>query len=285
MGGLQSSSDVLDLAKNVPMTADSQVWGRVAGYFNGINAMYGKDETRRQRFANFAIARLSPKMAQIGWTAQAGEADVIANLRSQLIVTLAELGDKTVIAEARRRYAASATDPQALPAPLRSTITYIVAQHADAATWESMRAMAASEKTPMIKDQMYSMLASPRDEALARRALEMALTEEPGLTNSAGMISQVAGDHPDLAFDFALAHIDQVNDRVDSTSRSRFFPRLGSGSANPEMIAKLRGYADKHLAPSSRRDVETAVASITYRIKVRNERLPAIDTWLDRNAK
>ena len=46
------------------------------------------------------------------------------------------------------------------------------------------------------------------------------------------------------------------------------------------MIGKIEAYAEAHLAPSSRRAAETAVASIRDRIRVRRERLPAIDEWL-----
>ena len=285
MAGLQPASDILDLAKSVPLAADPQIWGRVANVYNGIDGMYADNEKARKRFAGYAIARLAPVMAQTGWEARAGEPDTVANLRTQLIHTLANLGDEGVIAEARRRYAARDTDPKALPAALRRTVMHIVAEHADEKTWDALRAAAAAEKTPMIKDQYYAMLAVAQDKALAQRALDLSLTDEPGVTNSAAMISQVAGNFPDLSFDFALANIDKVNERVDSTSRSRYFPGLGSGSAKPEMIDKLRAYGEKHLAAGSRRDVETAITSINYRLKVRAERLPAIEAWLDRNAK
>jgi len=51
----------------------------------------------------------------------------------------------------------------------------------------------------------------------------MALTDEPGATNSASMIGIVAREHPDMAFDFAVAHHEQVDTLVDSTSRARYY--------------------------------------------------------------
>jgi aminopeptidase N len=96
------------------------------------------------------------------------------------------------------------------------------------------------------------------------------------------MISAAAIRHPDLAFDFAIAHMAAVDERVDSTSRSRYYPRLATNSADPAMIGKIRAYAAANLAPGSRRSADTAVAGIEYRIKVRRERLPAIDAWLAR---
>jgi aminopeptidase N len=147
-----------------------------------------------------------------------------------------------VIAEARRRYAAQASDPGAMPAALRKTILAVVAHHADAATWNRLHAEAQAEKTPLVKDELYALLSSTQDETLAKRALELALTDEPGATNSAGMISMVSGLHPDLAFDFAVAHRAQVDGMVDTTSRSRYYPSLGYGSLDPAMVGKIKAY-------------------------------------------
>jgi aminopeptidase N len=207
----------------------------------------------------------------------------VAILRTQLIGALGNLGDSGVIDEARRRFAAREHDPKAVPAALRKTIFAIVARHADAATWDQLHAMAKAEKTPLIKDQLYSLLSYAEDDALARRALELAITDEPGATNSAGMIGIAAYQHPELAFDFALAHRTKVDTLVDSTSRSRYYPRLGGASFDPAMIGKIKAYADAHIAAGSRRAADAAIATIKYRMMIRNERLPAIDAWLATN--
>ncbi|HMB56764.1 MAG TPA: M1 family metallopeptidase [Arenimonas sp.] len=280
LAGLQPTSDFLDLAKATPIDADPQIWGKVAGVFSSINTYYNGDAARQAKFRTFAIAQLAPAFAEVGWTPRPGELDTVAILRSDLIYTLSALGDPAVIAEARRRYAAQASDPAAMPAALRKTILAVVARHADAALWDQLHAAAIAEKTPLIKDQWYGLLASPEDAALAQRALDLSLTAEPGATNSAGMISDVAGLHPDMAFDFAMAHMGQVNERVDATSRGSYYPGLAGRSADPAMIGKIKAYALANLAPGSRRGADTAAVSIAYRVKIRRERLPAIDAWL-----
>jgi aminopeptidase N len=126
------------------------------------------------------------------------------------------------------------------------------------------------------------MLASAKDEALAKRALDLALTDEPGATVSAGMIDSVSGEHPDMAFDFAVAHREQVDQLVDSTSRARYYPGIANGSSDEAMIGKLHDFAGKHIAPTSRTATETTIAGIRYRIEVKQERLPQIDAWLQR---
>ncbi|CDG82511.1 M1 family metallopeptidase [Janthinobacterium agaricidamnosum] len=278
--GLQPASDVLDLVNATPLDADSQVWGRIASTLNDIHHLYAADPARQKAFGDYAIARLAPVLARTGWTIRPDESSTVANLRSTLILTLSDLGDPAVIAEARRRYAAQHSDATALPPALRKVILSVVAQNADAAAWDALRASAQQEKSQVIKSRLYELLGASKDVALAQRALELALTDEPGLTNSAAMISRVSYLHPDLAFDFALAHQKQVEERVDYSSLSRYLSRLAATSADPAMVGKLQAYAQAKLAAEARGEAQAAVAGIQYRIKVRKERLPAIDAWL-----
>ena len=280
LAGQQPMADFLDLARASPLDADSQVWEKIADVFDEIDGYYRGDALRQSTFRRFASARLTPALAKLGWVSTPTEADTTAMLRNKLVVTLGALGDAAVIDEARRRFAARATDPNAMPPGLRKTILGVVAHHADAATWEELHAEAQAAKVTLIRDQFYELLASPEDVGLARRALELALTSEPGATNSAAMIGTVAELHPDLAVDFAMAHLAAVNARVDATSRSRYFPHLATKSADPAMITKLRAYAAANLAAGSRRETENVIINIAERIRLRRERLPAIDAWL-----
>jgi len=127
------------------------------------------------------------------------------------------------------------------------------------------------------------LLAAAKDKALAQRALDMALTEEPGVTNSAGMIGSVSREHPEMAFDFAVAHRAQVDQLVDSTSRARYYPGLGAGATDLKMVDKIKAFADANIAPTSRRDADTVISGIQTRIKLRAERKPQIDAWLKKN--
>ena len=171
-----------------------------------------------------------------------------------------------------------------MPAALRKVILGIVARHADAGIWDGLRQAAKTETIPLVKDQYFRLLASAEDPALAQRALDLALTAEPGSTNSSAMIATVSVLHPDLAFDFAMAHMKEVDDRVDASSRTRYYASLADGSADRAMIAKVEAYAKKYLAEGSRREAETAITAIDSRIRIINDRLPAIDTWLARKA-
>ena len=188
--------------------------------------------------------------------------------------------DPAVDAEAQRRFASK----DALPGPIRKSVLAIVARHADAATWDALRAMAKAETTPQVKDTLYDLLARSQDPALAQRALDLALTDEPGETNTAGMIDAVGELHPALAFDFAMAHREAIDKRVDFTSRSRYYPALADSSSDPAMVGKIRAYAEKYLAAGSRRSAEMAVGAVEQRAAVRQKRLAQVDAWLKEHA-
>jgi len=285
MAGLQTPTDFLDLAKLAPLSANPKVSGKIAGILATLDRAYSTDQARRAVFRHFAIGRLAPKLAQVGWIAQPNEPDTFAILRNELIETLGNLGDAAVIGEARRRYAARAGgDPAALPGALRRTILGIVAMDADAATWDQLHAAALAEKTPLVRDQLFQLLAAAEDPVLAHKGLTLALTSEPGETVGAAMIRRASVLHPDMAVDFALANLAIVNAKLDGEARSRYIPALARGSVDPAMIGKLDAYAKQHLAPTGRRGAMASVAYITYWIKASRDRLPLIDKWLARNS-
>jgi aminopeptidase N len=279
--GLAPLSGVLDLARATPVDADPQVWGRVAQTLGQLDADLHDDVARRDVFRRFARERLKPAFANVGWTQRSDETAPVTILRNTLIGILGAMGDPEVVDEARRRFAARATDPAAMPGPVRKTLLRVVARHADAATWDALRADARAERTPLVKEELYFLLASTQDEALARRALDLALTAEPGATIGAAMLARVAQEHPDLAFDYAIAHMPAVQERIDTTSISRFFADLARPSSDPAMIPKLKAYADAHLDEKARGETETAIADIGDRIRVRERVSAALDTWLN----
>lgn len=283
LAGLQPASDVLDLVKVIPADAKPQIWSRAAGTLASFYDYAAGDARQQAALRTLATQVLHPALDRLGWEPRAGELDTVAILRSDLISALSAMDDPAVIAEARRRFAARASDPAAIPAPLRRTILRVVALHADAATWDELHREAQAEKSALIRSELYGLLSSTRDEALARKALALALSDEPSKTDSAAMIGRVAVEHPDLAFDFAVANKDAVNGKVDVAALPRFVPSLGAGSADPAMIAKIKAYADANIAANARQSANTAVAAVAYRLTVRKDRMPQIGAWLARN--
>lgn len=280
-GAYQPVRMALDLVDAVPANASQRVIEDNVSTFGYLYGLYDKEPAQQAALAKLASERLGPVLDKLGMKQDVADSTLDANLRSALISTLGYMGDAKVVAEARRLFEALDTNPAALDGPLRTTWLGVVAQNADQASWDKMRKLGQSAESYLVKSSMYRLLGSTRDEALAKQALNLALTKEPGQTLSAGIIGGVAGEFPDLAVDFALANREAVEALVDVSSKSEFIPGLGNGSNDPAMIDKLNAYANVYLTPESRKPLDQAIVSIQTRIKTQPRIRSEVNAWLD----
>ena len=133
--------------------------------------------------------------------------------------------------------------------------------------------------TELEKQEYYRLLGTAEASKLAQRALDLSLTEEVPITLRTLLISSVAGNHPDLAANFAIAHWDDVTPLLEADSQSQFVPRLASGSSDPQMMMRLRAFAAGHIPASANRALEVAVGRIRYNAQIATH-LPDIDRWV-----
>ena len=279
LGGYQPIGLALDLVDAVPASATPAVLAEVPEYLGSAYVMLESDKAAQGRVATYASAKLTPVLAGIGYDAKAGEGPQVPVLRSALVSTLGDMGDKAVVAEANRRFGALATDPAALDGPLRNVWMGIIAKNADQATWDRLRALAKGAKSDLEKSTLYALLGAAKDETLGAKALDLALTDEPGKTTSAAIIAQVGAEHPMLAVDYVLAHRAQYEAMIDVSARSQALARLGGGSADPAMATKLDAYATQYLTPESRKVVDRSIAAIKTRIETRNRLKAPLAAW------
>ncbi|WP_114226804.1 MULTISPECIES: M1 family metallopeptidase [Sphingomonas] len=251
----------LDLLAAVPANAQRKVTASALAKWLDLYGLFADQPSAQALVAAQIDRRFKPILDQIGMSPRDDEPVLDATLRPDLISALGKVGDPAVLAQSRRLFA----NPARIPGALRSTWLGVVAYGADAPTWERLHQLAQSTKGSVERTTYYQLLGSAKDEGLARRALALALTTEPGATVSAGMISAVARNHPELALDFALAHLTQVRALVDTSGWSRYLAQLGSGSDKPATIAKLNAYAAAHVAASDRKPIQ----QVTTRIRTR----------------
>ncbi len=280
-GEYQPIRTALNLVDAVPDNASQKIIEDNVGTIAYLYGLYDKDPARQAQIAEIAIARFSPVLARLGMVTKPSDSMLDANLRSALISTLGYMGEPTIVAEANRLFAQLDNNPAALDGPLRTTWLGVIAQNADQAAWDKMRKLGQSAESNLVKSTMYRLLGGARDQLLAKQALDLALTKEPGPTLSAAIIGGVAGDHSELALDFALANREAVESLVDVSSKSEFIPGLAYGSSDPATVAKLESYAKAHLAPESRKPVEQAIAAIQTRVKSEPRIRDGVNEWLD----
>lgn len=282
LGGYQPFGSVLDLIDAVPANASDAILAALPDYMDAVHEMFEGDEATRAKVLGYASGKLSPVLSRIGYDAREGEGPQVPLLRQSLISTLGQMGEPMVVAEARKRFAALSANPAALDGPLKFVWLGIVAHGADQPTWDTLRAMANKAPSQLEKSQYFALLGRVRDDKLAAQALDLAMTDEPGKTTSAAIISTVAGEHDMLAVDYVLAHKAQYDAMIDVSARSQAVARLGGGSADPAMAEKLDAFATRYLTPESRKVVDRAIAAIKTRVATRARLKPEVASWLAR---
>jgi aminopeptidase N len=270
----------LSLLGAVASNANAKVVGTAVDEWTALHDGLSENAAAQAAIAARVTRLYGPRLQQLGFVPGSGEAPTDAVLRDTLIGDLGKLRDPAVVAEANRLFAAWQADANAIPGSLKATWLGVIAANADAATWNALHARAQQATGAIERTSLYQLLGATGDEALAQRALELALTAEPGKTVSSGMIASVAGRHPRLAIDFVLGHLPQVDQLIDISGRSRFMQRLSATSKDAALIPILEAYANANLAATDRKPIDQSID----RIRAQSARAPRINAetaqWL-----
>jgi len=282
--GLTPFGHFLTLASQVTPDTNVKVLDTLAGRMQGIDTLY-RDLPGQKAYRAFVVSVLDPVFAKVGWDAKAGENENVPLLRGDLIDALSQVNDPAVIAEANKRFDVYRDNPDSLSGDMRQAVMSVVARHADAARWEQIHQLAKTATDSALKEEFYVYLGRAEDSAIAQKALDLALTDEAPVTVRPTIVAVVSGLHPEMAFDFFVAHRDQFNTILEPDARDRFPPELASSSFDPAMIQKVKDYAEKYISAGARGDAVKATGAIGYYAKIRSTSLPEIDKWLAAHRK
>jgi aminopeptidase N len=170
-------ADYMTLARSMGDDLDTRAWTQITDSLEAIES----DERGTpgyDAYVRLASSIIEPVYDKLGWDAKPDETPGIQRLRRYVIGDLGAWGDPRVIAEARKRFAAFVADRSSIRPDDQSTILSIVAEHADAATFDQLHAIAKSSKNETEMRRYYGALMLVRDEALAREAVQIALSPE-----------------------------------------------------------------------------------------------------------
>jgi aminopeptidase N len=218
-------------------------------------------------------------LAQVGWDATPGEPGNRSLERAELLRALSRFDDAPVIDEARARYRRWLQAPAGLDAAQRDVVLAIVAVHADAATWEQLRGLAAASRDPLEAQEFWYLLGAAADPALAQRALELALTGDMPRTQRPRLMTRVSARYPDLASGFVITHWPAARALLDVASQPSFAAQLAAGSSDPATAAQLAAYAREQVPATARGPVTRVLAGIGQNQRLR-ARTGELEHWV-----
>ena len=279
LAGYQPMGDFMQLTTQASPALDTLVSQQLVDHLTDLDDYY-QGLPSQAAFRAYGRKLVAPLFAAVGWDAKANEDKNVTILRSSLIDALGEFDDPAVIGEAKQRFAAYLKDQRSLSPDMREVVLGIVADHADATTWEQLHGLAKAATSNLEKRQLYRWLAQARDKSLVQRALDLSLTDEVPATTRPALLSAASHYYPEMVLEFFIAHQDAYTAVIEPASRSRFAPRLASSARDTGIIPKLEAYAATNIPANARGDVVKAETSIKEHAVIRSQRLPEVDAWL-----
>jgi aminopeptidase N len=265
---------MVSLPAGLPADANPIVWGRALVLLTEIDRHY-PDTPARAAFRAFALQLLAPLASRLGATPAGGEPSNITILRASLSVAQATFGDAAVIERARMSFASDS----GTPAEQRTALT-IIAAHADAATFDALAERAEKTVDPLQKQHIYAALAGVTDVELARRMVDIAVSDRIPAGGSPNIIEALALRHPDLVWKVVAPRLDDPALHLDKSDRWLLAAHVAGDSADLQRIADLEAYVARSVPAEARRPFLGAAASIRQNALYATKILPGIDGWI-----
>ena len=278
--GYQPVARALDLLASIAADAHAKVAQKGAETWVALFRQMDGNPAAQSAIRDHASRAYWPRLQKLGFTPRDGDSPLDALLRASLIANLGELGEPHVVAEGQRLLGALQRDPKAISGSLKAAWLEVIAGNADANTWDVLHRMASAARSSTERSTYYHLLGLAKNDALAKRALDLAISKEPGATISAGMITSTAENHPTMTLDFVLSHLPQVTPFVDLSGSSGYVAELVEDSADAALIPKIQAYAAAHIKPDDRRPINHAAARIKWKADNAPRMQREIVAWL-----
>ena len=238
----QDYAPALDMLLAIPGDANALVAETAADRWTDLYDTLN-DEGDKARLAALIHNRFFPRLQALGFDPREGESLSDATLRSELVDDFGKMGDPVVVAEARRRFALLAQDRTALDGELKGTWLSIIARNANEAEWDFLRKFTLSSTDSTERKLFARNLGTVKDDALAKKALELAMSGEVEPDEGLRIINSVAAGHPDMAFNYLFPRQDQLDPMLEDVSRPGYLAGLARTSDDPAMLARVEGAA------------------------------------------
>lgn len=270
----------LELMDKLPSRTDLAEQQQVMTVFAAIDGLLA-DQPERDQFQQYARSVLRPSFDQVGWEPKPNESSRIVTLRASLITALADFNDPEIIAGCSERFGRFLSEPRSLAPDLRVPVLNVVARYADEKTWSKLHELGLKTTSIEEKQDYYSALAATADPKLAKKTLEIALTDELPTSRALYLVPKVARNsgRPDVAWEFAKTHMKALLGKADALGANNFAPSLFTFFSDEARIEELKSYAKTSLPPESAKAVAKAADEMSFRVEFKKRLAKEIASW------
>jgi aminopeptidase N len=216
-------ADAMALVPGVLADPDDRIRRR-ASLLTGQLDANALDDGTYARYESWVAATFGPTARDLGWRRCAGDTDERQELRAEVVYAVAWAGDRELRAEAGRLARAWLADPKALEDDVVDRVLAVAARDGDAGLFDEILAQATAETDRARQTRLLKALGSFRDEALAKRALDLVLGRGFDLRESRATVFAVTGTREtrELGWRYIQDHVDGLLGALRSDEGSWF---------------------------------------------------------------
>jgi aminopeptidase N len=280
--GRGSVSNYFKLVEALRWDNSLALWEQITATLSSIDFLY-LGNPQRPMFQAYGRSILRSVFDRVSWEPKNGEETATGLLRVKLIAELGELADQGVIAGARKRFQKFVADSKTLPPNLRPTVLDVIGRYGNQRTWDTLHELGLKTQSIEEKGNFYHAMAVALAPELAERTLPLSLTDElPAARATFFLLNWVArsGEHPELAWEFAQAHREQLEAKLSPLLAVRFVPYVMRSFSDDGRATELEIYAQKYMPREAQSEVVKAAEEIRFKAKFKARILPEIHKWL-----
>jgi len=155
---------------------DPDVWAQISGPLGLLDLVL--DDATRRDLASYVRLLLGPVLDRVGWEPGPDEAERTPKLRAQMISALGTIGEDVEVRQrADALFAMARAGTSSLPPDSASAVLGVVASSGGAAQFDAFVDAYRHPETPQEEIRYLMALTGFRDDELAGRAFDMAMTE------------------------------------------------------------------------------------------------------------
>jgi aminopeptidase N len=289
-GNIQASA-YFELIDDLIHDDSFALWKTALGSDNAMGGLKMIDRLEqgqpgRENYQKYICSVFGPKLQVLGWDEKPDEDTETSQMRAMLIETLGFFGDRDVIDEAFKRFEMYRQNPATLRPNLRASVLLIVGRYSSDAIYDELLSRIDQAATLEEKRLLRRALSAPLDPGLVRRTLAYLLTNSEPLDVTARAFESLAtqGEHPEIAWDFAITHLEEMQRRFGALRRNRLISTCASGFTDEQHANDVIDFVKGNLPQDAIQLAEKTAELIRFRAKLKARELPVIDKWIETKA-
>jgi len=280
--GRQPSNAYLSLVKALGPDLNLVEWQQISTALDTL-ADYERGKPGSKAYDVYVRSVYRPLYDKLGWDAKPGDTVPTQQLRRMVVRMLGTASDPDILAEAKTRFAAFQQNPSSVSPDDQGLLLGIIGSNADTATWDQLHTLALKATSIDEKQRYFGAMAAAKDDVLARKALDLSLTDEipPQISQfRIQMLAEVAGAHQQLAWAFFKAHNAELFKTRSTFEKILSFTAFENVFWNAAPVEEIEGYTKKNVPPEAYKEVAKATESVKFRRALQEKLLPQVDAYV-----